>query len=50
MIGAAMLFATPNVQAQVKIGSNPTVIDLNNNLEVESTDPEKKSVVARLVR
>lgn len=28
--------------AQVKIGSNPTTIDPNNNLEVESTDPAKK--------
>ncbi len=28
--------------AQVKVGSNPTVIDPANNLEVESTDPAKK--------
>jgi hypothetical protein len=41
-IGAAILFATPNVHAQVKIGSNPTTIDPNNNLEVESADPAKK--------
>ncbi|MGG7664454.1 hypothetical protein [Dyadobacter sp. BHUBP1] len=27
---------------QVKIGSNPTTIDPNNNLEVESADPAKK--------
>jgi hypothetical protein len=37
--GAAMLFATSNVQAQVKIGNNPTVIGSSNHLEVESTLP-----------
>jgi N-acetylglucosamine-6-phosphate deacetylase len=42
MLGAAMLVASQGVFAQVKIGSNPTVINPANNLEVESTDPTKK--------
>jgi hypothetical protein len=37
-----LLTATTISSAQVKIGSNPTTIDPNNNLEVESTDPAKK--------
>ncbi|MHA4737670.1 hypothetical protein [Dyadobacter sp. MSC1_007] len=40
--GTAMLLASTAGFAQVKIGSNPTTIDPNNNLEVESTDPTKK--------
>jgi hypothetical protein len=47
LVGAAILFATPNVQAQVKIGSNPTTIDPNNNLEVEGVDPSKKFSVGK---
>jgi len=41
-LGTALLLAPSSVWAQVKIGSNPTTIDPNNNLEVESTDPTKK--------
>jgi hypothetical protein len=36
------LFYSSALFAQVKIGSNPTVIAPANNLEVESTDPAKK--------
>ena len=42
LFAAAMLFNAPEVFAQVKIGSNPTVINAANNLEVESADPKKK--------
>lgn len=38
---AALLFGTVTVQAQVKIGSNPTVISPNANLEVEATNGDK---------
>lgn len=31
--------------AQVKIGSNPTVIDPNNNLEVEASTPGRKTAI-----
>lgn len=41
-IVTASVFATSFASAQVKIGSNPTTIDANNNLEVESNDPTKK--------
>ena len=44
MLGAALSFAAPSVQAQVKIGSNPTTIDPNNNLEVEGEPTKKFSV------
>ncbi|MHA4740639.1 hypothetical protein [Dyadobacter sp. MSC1_007] len=42
VFGTAMLLVSTAGFAQVKIGSNPTTIDPNNNLEVESTDPAKK--------
>ena len=42
VFAAVMLFNTSEVSAQVKIGSNPTVINAANNLEVESADPTKK--------
>lgn len=41
-LGTAILLAPSAAWAQVKIGSNPTTIDPNNNLEVESADPAKK--------
>lgn len=41
MIAAAMMIATSSVFAQVKIGSNPTVIGSTNNLEVESSTGAK---------
>ncbi|WP_229216527.1 hypothetical protein [Dyadobacter sp. 3J3] len=42
LFAAALFFSSSAVFAQVKIGSNPTVINPANNLEVESTDPAKK--------
>ncbi|WP_026629210.1 hypothetical protein [Dyadobacter alkalitolerans] len=39
---SALLGGASITSAQVKIGSNPTTIDPNSNLEVESTDPSKK--------
>ena len=39
-LGTALLLAPSSVWAQVKIGSNPTTIDRNNNLEVESAAPQ----------
>lgn len=42
ILGVTMLLTSQGVFAQVKIGTNPTVIDPANNLEVESTDPTKK--------
>jgi hypothetical protein len=38
----ALLFGTSAAFAQVKIGTNPTVIDLANNLEVESSTAGNK--------
>ena len=42
VFAAVTFFNTAEVSAQVKIGSNPTVINAANNLEVESADPTKK--------
>jgi hypothetical protein len=42
--GAAQLIAT-EADAQVKIGTNPTVIDLNNNLEVEASTANRKTFI-----
>ena len=41
IFAAAMAFGS-SAFAQVKIGSNPTIINSTSNLEVESTDPTKK--------
>jgi len=41
------VLATSFASAQVKIGSNPTTIDANNNLEVESNDPTKKVSISK---
>jgi hypothetical protein len=43
-MGAAMIMPVGKSMAQVKIGSNPTTISPNTNLEVEATDG-KKTVV-----
>ncbi|WP_254412664.1 hypothetical protein [Dyadobacter diqingensis] len=37
LFAGGILLATSSVFAQVKIGTNPTTIDANNNLEVESS-------------
>ena len=42
ILSAALFFNALSVSAQVKIGTNPTVINTANNLEVESIDPAKK--------
>ena len=42
ILSAALFFNALSVFAQVKIGTNPTVINTANNLEVESIDPAKK--------
>jgi hypothetical protein len=42
---AAMLFGTSAVFAQVKIGTNPTVINPANNLEVEASTTGRKTSV-----
>lgn len=39
-----MLFTASALVAQVKIGSNPTTIGSNNNLEVESSTGKKTSI------
>src|SRR3989337_1301960 len=39
-----VLFSTA-ASAQVKIGTNPTTIDPNNNLEVEASTPGRKTSV-----
>jgi hypothetical protein len=41
----AMLLGSSNVFAQVKIGTNPTTIDPNNNLEVEASTPGRKTAI-----
>jgi hypothetical protein len=41
---AIMAIATTAIQAQVKIGANPTVITPNTNLEVEATNGQKMVV------
>jgi hypothetical protein len=42
ILSAGMFFSSSVVFAQVKIGSNPTVINPNNNLEVESATAGNK--------
>ncbi|WP_229216526.1 hypothetical protein [Dyadobacter sp. 3J3] len=42
LLAACMLFSSSAVFAQVKIGTNPTVIDPANNLEVESSTAGNK--------
>ncbi|WP_254412662.1 hypothetical protein [Dyadobacter diqingensis] len=41
LFAGAMLLATSSAFAQVKIGTNPTVIGTNNNLEVEAINNKK---------
>ncbi len=45
MLGVTMLLAASNVFAQVKIGTNPTTIEPNSNLEVEASTPGRKMKV-----
>ena len=45
LLGAAMLLASSNVFAQVKIGTNPTTIEPNSNLEVEASTAGRKMKV-----
>lgn len=45
MLGAAMLLGSSTVFAQVKIGTNPTTIEPNSNLEVEASTPGRKMKV-----
>lgn len=45
MLGAAMLLGSSNVFAQVKIGTNPTTIEPNSNLEVEASTAGRKTKV-----
>ncbi|WP_254412663.1 hypothetical protein [Dyadobacter diqingensis] len=42
-----ILFTTSSVFAQVKIGTNPTTIDANNNLEVESSTTGNKVFIKK---
>jgi len=41
----SVLLGGPAAYAQVKIGSNPTTIDPNNNLEVEASTPGRKTSI-----
>lgn len=49
IITGGLLFAglllSSSVMAQVKIGTNPTTIDPNNNLEVEASTPGRKTAI-----
>ena len=45
IIFAAGLAASSASIAQVKVGSNPTTIDPNNNLEVEASTPGRKTAI-----
>lgn len=42
---SAALLLSSSLMAQVKIGSNPTTIDPNNNLEVEASTPGRKTAI-----
>lgn len=44
LLSAALLISS-SLMAQVKIGSNPTTIDPNNNLEVEASTPGRKTAI-----
>lgn len=44
VLSAALLLSS-TLMAQVKIGSNPTTIDPNNNLEVEASTPGRKTAI-----
>lgn len=44
LLSAALLLSS-SLMAQVKIGSNPTTIDPNNNLEVEASTPGRKTAI-----
>jgi len=48
VFAAVMLFNTSEVSAQVKIGSNPTVINAANNLEVEASTTGRKTSVDKV--
>ena len=45
LFAAAMLFGASAALAQVKIGTNPTTIEPNSNLEVEASTPGRKMKV-----
>ena len=45
VLGVTMFLAASNVFAQVKIGTNPTTIEPNSNLEVEASTPGRKMKV-----
>jgi hypothetical protein len=45
MFATAMAFGFSSAFAQVKIGSNPTTIDANNNLEVEASTAGRKTFI-----
>jgi len=45
LFAIALLTASSAAFAQVKIGTNPTTIDPNNNLEVEASTPGRKTSV-----
>lgn len=47
-LGTALLLTSHVLLAQVKIGTNPTVIDPNNNLEVEASTPNRKTSVHKV--
>lgn len=45
LLGVAMLLGSSNAFAQVKIGTNPTTIEPNSNLEVEASTAGRKTKV-----
>jgi hypothetical protein len=45
ILSAGLLLTTSTVFAQVKIGTNPTVIDPANNLEVEASTAGRKTSI-----
>ncbi|WP_254412660.1 hypothetical protein [Dyadobacter diqingensis] len=47
VFASAMLLASSTLFAQVKIGTNPTTIDANNNLEVESSTVANKVFIKK---
>lgn len=48
MFAAAMAFGSTSVFAQVKIGTNPTIIGGTNNLEVEASTAGRKTSVDKV--
>lgn len=45
LFAAALLFGSSAAFAQVKIGTNPTTIEPNSNLEVEASTPGRKTKI-----